>query len=556
VNPQILRAWLDFIRAAAGHFKGRVRYYEIWDAPNREPLWAPPHLGDYAYLLKNSSVTVRSVDPEALVVEGGLEVSSDTLEADRAWQDALYQEEIATYVDVLAVHPSVDVPLERALPRLYDLLLQHDPSAQLWITRVPVHGEDDKSRAADLLSRFIVAQGEGASMVSFDLEADVEGRADLPGVLLDIHKLFIPTYSRVPATRIAFEPFDEGTAGRIEGIKAYQFFDSNAFQGLVGFFAPQPFAAGKARLVLDTAAVRGVGVYDIVGGAAGPIRNVRPDFKSNTTRVPVFVYDRPQILQYARVAIQGFEAEKEQIDIKESGLFTAEEFVAACKPRGHPIYPPTTLVEIENTHNRAGGVIFPQAEAVRICAAARERSIATFLDGARLWNTAIASGRTLSELAAPFELVAVSLSKGLGAPGGSLLAGLPDLIERAIRQRRMLGGAMRQVGIMAAAGLHALDHHMQRLADDHANARRFGERLVQSRRLLLDLATVQTNIIVFSLSPDAPDAATVVARARERGVLVFAFGARTIRAVTHLDVTREQCAAAAQILVEVVEGAV
>ncbi|HYS11737.1 MAG TPA: low specificity L-threonine aldolase [Burkholderiaceae bacterium] len=237
------------------------------------------------------------------------------------------------------------------------------------------------------------------------------------------------------------------------------------------------------------------------------------------------------------------------------GVFTAEEFVAACKPRGHPIYPPTTLVEIENTHNRAGGVIFPQAEAVRICAAARERSIATFLDGARLWNTAIASGRSVSELAAPFDLVAVSLSKGLGAPGGSLLAGPPDLIERAIRQRRMLGGAMRQVGIMAAAGLYALDHHMQRLADDHANARLIGERLVQSRYVLLDLATVQTNIIVFGLSPDAPDAATVVARARERGVLVFAFSARTIRAVTHLDVTREQCTAAARILVEVIEGA-
>jgi len=236
------------------------------------------------------------------------------------------------------------------------------------------------------------------------------------------------------------------------------------------------------------------------------------------------------------------------------GVFTADEFVAACKPRGHPIYPPTALVEIENTHNRAGGVIFPQAEAVRICAAARERSIATFLDGARLWNTAIASRRSVSELAAPFDLVAVSLSKGLGAPGGSLLAGPRDLIERAIRQRRMLGGAMRQVGIMAAAGLYALDHHMQRLADDHANARLIGERLVQSRYVLLDLATVQTNIIVFGLSPDAPDAATVVARARERGVLVFAFSARTIRAVTHLDVTREQCTAAARILVEVIEG--
>src|SRR5882672_1146016 len=240
-------------------------------------------------------------------------------------------------------------------------------------------------------------------------------------------------------------------------------------------------------------------------------------------------------------------------DVGAGGVFTAQEFIATCKPRGHPIYPPTTLVEVENTHNRAGGVIFPQPEAVRICAAARERSIATFLDGARIWNTAIASGRSVSELAAPFDLVAVSLSKGLGAPGGSLLAGPPDLIERAIRQRRMLGGAMRQVGIMAAAGLHALDHHMQRLADDHANARRIGERLVQSSRVQLDLATVQTNIIVFALSPDAPDAATVVARASERGVLVFAFGVRTVRAVTHLDVSRAQCEKAAQVLVEVVE---
>jgi threonine aldolase len=242
-------------------------------------------------------------------------------------------------------------------------------------------------------------------------------------------------------------------------------------------------------------------------------------------------------------------------DVGAQGVFTAEDFVAAIKPRGHPIYPPTTLVEIENTHNRAGGVIFPQAEAVRICAAARERSIATFLDGARLWNVAVATRQSLGQLAAPFDLVAVSLSKGLGAPGGSLLAGGRDLIERAVRQRRMLGGAMRQVGIMAAAGLHALEHHMARLADDHVNARRIGERLKQSQRVQLDLASVQTNIIVFSLAPDGPDAATVVARARDRGVLIFAFGARTIRAVTHLDVTREQCDRAAQILVDVIEGA-
>jgi len=236
------------------------------------------------------------------------------------------------------------------------------------------------------------------------------------------------------------------------------------------------------------------------------------------------------------------------------GVFTAEAFVAACKPRSHVIYPPTTLVEIENTHNRAGGVIFPQAEIERICAAAREREIATFLDGARLWNTAIASRRSLAELAAPFDLVAVALSKGLGAPGGSLLAGSRALIERSVRYRRMAGGAMRQVGIFAAAGIYALDRHMDRLAEDHTNARLIAERLAGSKRVIIDLAAAQTNILVFGLAPEAPDAATVVTRAKERGVLIFAFGPRTVRAVTHLDVTREQCERAAQVLVEIVEG--
>jgi threonine aldolase len=236
------------------------------------------------------------------------------------------------------------------------------------------------------------------------------------------------------------------------------------------------------------------------------------------------------------------------------GAFTVGEFLAARKPRGHVIYPPTTLVEIENTHNRAGGVIFPQDEAERICAAAREHAIATYLDGARLWNTAVTSGRPVAELAAPFDLVAVALSKGLGAPGGTLLAGSGELIERAVRHRRMLGGAMRQVGIFAAAGLYALDHNVERLAEDHANARRFAQRLAASPRVVLDLATVQTNIIVFGLAADGPDAATVVTRARERGVLVFAFGPRTVRAVTHLDVSREQCERAGEILVGIAEG--
>ena len=241
-------------------------------------------------------------------------------------------------------------------------------------------------------------------------------------------------------------------------------------------------------------------------------------------------------------------------EIGSRGVFTAEEFTAAVKPRGHVIYPPTTLVEIENTHNRSGGIVFPQDQAVAIGAAARERAIATYLDGARLWNVSIATRQPLERLAAPFDLVGASLSKGLGAPGGSMLAGTRELIDKAVRYRRMLGGAMRQSGIFAAAGLHAIEQHMERLAEDHANAQRFAERLAQSERILLDLTTVQTNIIVFSLSARAPDAATVVAQARERGVLVFAFGARTIRAVTHLDVSRAQCERAAEVLVAAAEG--
>jgi len=241
-------------------------------------------------------------------------------------------------------------------------------------------------------------------------------------------------------------------------------------------------------------------------------------------------------------------------EIGARGVFTAAELKATIKPRGHVVYPPTTLVEIENTHNRSGGVIFPQDEVERICAAAREREILSFLDGARLWNVAVASRRDLALLAAPFDLVSVALSKGLGAPVGSVLAGTRELLGRATRHRRMFGGAMRQAGILAAAGIYALDHNIERLAEDHAKARRVAERLATSSRVELDLASVQTNILVFKLGPGAPDAATVVERARQRGVLIFAFGPRVVRAVTHLDVSADQCARAAQILLEIVEG--
>ncbi len=235
------------------------------------------------------------------------------------------------------------------------------------------------------------------------------------------------------------------------------------------------------------------------------------------------------------------------------GHFTAEEFLAAVKPRDHIVYPPTTLVQIENTHNRSGGVIFPQDEIERICTAAAERDIATYLDGARLWNAAVASGRRTAELAAPFELISVALSKGLGAPGGSVLAGSKEVIKRCIRYRRMLGGAMRQAGIFAAAGIYALDHNIDRLAEDHENARLLADRLSESGKIVVDPAAVRTNILIFDLVPNGPDAATVVSRAQEQGVLVFAFGPRTIRAVTHLNVNRQNIEQAARVFLKITE---
>ena len=240
-------------------------------------------------------------------------------------------------------------------------------------------------------------------------------------------------------------------------------------------------------------------------------------------------------------------------EIGTGGLFDAEAFLAMRKPRGHMAHPPTTLVCIENTHNRAGGVVVPHGIAAAICHAAAAHEVASFLDGARLWNAAVASGRPPAELAAPFDLVSVALSKGLGAPGGSLLAGRRDTIARAVRHRRMLGGAMRQAGIFAAAGLYGIEHHMAGLATDHANARRLGEALARHPRIELDLATVQTNIVVFRLKPGAVDAATFVTRARKAGILVVPFGARTVRVVTHRDVSAEACARAADLLVQVAD---
>lgn len=234
------------------------------------------------------------------------------------------------------------------------------------------------------------------------------------------------------------------------------------------------------------------------------------------------------------------------------GTFTEEDFRTAYKPPGHFVFPPTTLVAIENTHNRGGGVVFPQGDIGAICAASRSLGVATYLDGARLFNAAVATGQTLAELAAPFDVVSVALSKGLGCPAGSLIAGTAAAMGSAIRTRRMLGGAMRQSGILAAAGLYALDQGLSHLAEDHANARTIAE-LIAETEAEIDIATVETNIVIFRLPGHLPDAETVVRRAREEGVLVLAFSPRTVRATTHLDVSAAQCRRAGEILAALIE---
>ena len=221
------------------------------------------------------------------------------------------------------------------------------------------------------------------------------------------------------------------------------------------------------------------------------------------------------------------------------------------------MYPPTTLLVAENTHNRAGGIVFPTDLLGEALAVAREHGLATYLDGARILNAAVASGRPAADLARGFDLVGISLSKGLGAPAGSMLAGSRELIGRAHRYRRMAGGAMRQAGILAAAGSYALAS--QRRSAGRGSRERAPARggAAAGRRHRARPANVQTNIVIFDLVErrGVPDAATFVERCRERGVLLNPFGPRTVRAVTHLDVDAEECRAAARVMRAVADGA-
>jgi threonine aldolase len=214
------------------------------------------------------------------------------------------------------------------------------------------------------------------------------------------------------------------------------------------------------------------------------------------------------------------------------GLFDPEALDAVTPP-ARDWLPRTSLVVLENTHNRAGGAVWEQGKLRAVCARAREHGLAVHLDGARLWNASVASGVPLAELAAPADTVSVCFSKGLGAPVGSALSGSREQIAHARRLRKMLGGGMRQVGVLCAAALYAVEHQRERLAEDHALARRLASGLAQLAGVSLDVRAVQTNIVNIDVAGSAEELAR---RLAERGVLIHATSASRLRAVTHRDV--------------------
>jgi threonine aldolase len=211
------------------------------------------------------------------------------------------------------------------------------------------------------------------------------------------------------------------------------------------------------------------------------------------------------------------------------------------------------LICIENTFMAAGGTVMPVATVQEICEGAHAMSLPVHLDGARVFNAATALGMSVAELTAGVDTVMFCLSKGLGAPVGSMLVGSAEAMARARLYRKALGGGMRQAGILAAAGLIALEEMPARLGEDHANARLLAEVVAAHDAADIDMATVQTNMVIFQLRKGG-DAAAFCAALKERGVLAGGLGPRTVRFVTHFDVSREDCERAAEVVGEVLEG--
>jgi threonine aldolase len=229
------------------------------------------------------------------------------------------------------------------------------------------------------------------------------------------------------------------------------------------------------------------------------------------------------------------------------GVLQPDQIEAAIRP-GDYHNPPTALISLENTHNRGGGAIYPLQTTISIRKIAEPRGIAMHLDGARLFNAVVATGIPAAEYARHFDTVSFCLSKGLGAPVGSLICADAARIVTLRRLRKMFGGGMRQAGILAAAGLYALEHNIDRLAEDHRQAKRLAAALAGIPGIAIDPDQVETNIVVFDIRETQQSASEALARLKAHGVLLVAFGPTTLRAVTHLDVSSDQIEQACTIL--------
>ena len=236
-----------------------------------------------------------------------------------------------------------------------------------------------------------------------------------------------------------------------------------------------------------------------------------------------------------------------QFSFMSDGRFSGDEVREAFHDNDHH-YPPTTLVEVENTYNMGGGLVWPLEQLRDVTKAAGELGMRSMLDGARLWNAAVASGHSEAELAQGFDAVTVCLSKGLGAPVGSMIAGSNELMHRAHRVRKMFGGGMRQAGILAAAGLYGIEHGRSRLHLDHANARALADGLKNISGLQIATAAIDTNIVIVEVDAALATAADVQAKAAEQGLLFWPTGPQRFRLVTHLDVDSDDCARAVAVL--------
>lgn len=217
----------------------------------------------------------------------------------------------------------------------------------------------------------------------------------------------------------------------------------------------------------------------------------------------------------------------------EQGILDPEAVEAAIRPDNVHL-PVSRVVTLENTHNYGGGAVYPLETIRAITGLATDRGLSLHLDGARMFNACAAAGYGPVELAAGFDTVSFCLSKGLGAPVGSMVVSSRENIDQARRVRKRLGGGMRQVGILAAAGLYALEHNLDRLSEDHDRAGRLARGLAELKGVRLDPDRVETNIVVFDLAPDGPDQQEAIGRLADRGVGVVPFGPGRLRAVTHL----------------------